>query len=439
MAMAMDDILLRDLRVDLAPIGQLKRYGRNPRKHSQRQVDKIAASMREFQWVVPIVVDGQNTVIAGHARLEAAKLLGLEKVPIIRITDLTEAQIRAYRLADNRIAEDARWDDDLLRVELAELCEIDTDFEITATGFEIGEIDLVLGEATNPADEVDKSDISGKTVSQSGDLWLLGEHRLLCGDALLPESYQRLMEGELAELAITDVPYNLKIAGNVSGLGRHKHREFQTASGEMSSEEFITFLKTSFSHIASVSRLGALVFVFMDWRHISEVLTAGGEAFTELKQLCVWVKGNGGMGSLYRSQHELVFVFKSGKAAHINNVALGAHGRNRTNVWNYPGMNSFGAGRDDALEAHPTVKPVAMIADAILDASKRKGIVLDPFAGSGTILIAAERTGRHARAMELDPRYVDTALRRYRRITGMDPVHADTGKTFSQHEDEGVT
>ncbi|MEX0957639.1 MAG: DNA methyltransferase [Rhizobiaceae bacterium] len=426
---------LRNLAVELVPISLPQAYEQNARTHTEKQIDKIVASMRAYGWVVPIVVDSDNTIIGGHARLEAAKRLGLEQVPIIRISDMSEAQVRAYRLADNRIAEDAGWDEDLLKVEIAELYEIETDFEITATGFEISEIDLVLGDAMDPDDEVEQSDTSDVAVTKPGDLWLAGKHRILCGDALRSESYDRLMGGDEAELCITDLPYNLKIGGHVSGLGAHKHGEFAMASGEMDSEEFGAFLKTSFSRIASVSRSGALIFVFMDWRHMPETVAAGHAAFTELKNLCVWVKSNGGMGSLYRSQHELVFVFKSGKADHINNVALGAHGRNRTNVWHYAGMNSFGAGRDEALKAHPTVKPVAMIADAILDASRRGGLVLDPFAGSGTILIAAERTGRHARAMELDPRYVDTALRRYRRVTGLEPVHADTGETLSDREE----
>ncbi|MCB1470385.1 MAG: ParB N-terminal domain-containing protein, partial [Rhizobiaceae bacterium] len=371
----MEDIL-RKLKIEIVPISKPRPYRQNARKHSRRQIDKIAASMRAFGWVVPIVVDAKNTIVTGHARFEAAKQLGLKHVPVISVHDMSDAQVRAYRLADNRTAEDADWDSDLLRIELAELYEIETDFEITATGFEIGEIDLFLGDATDREDEVADSDLADPAVSQIGDLWLLGKHRLLCGDALVPENYRRLMDGERAEIAVTDPPYNVRIGGNVSG--RRERGEFVMASGEMSTSAFEVFLKTSLSNIASVSKPGALVFVFMDWRHLSEALAAGCEAFDELKNLCVWVKGNGGMGSLYRSQHELVLVFKRGKAPHINNIALGAHGRNRTNVWHYPGVNSFGAGREEALASHPTVKPVAMIADAILDASKRGGIVLDP-------------------------------------------------------------
>lgn len=430
----MEDIL-RKLKIEIVPISKPRPYRQNARKHSRQQIDKIAASMRAFGWVVPIVVDAKNTIVTGHARFEAAKQLGLQQVPVISVHDMSDAQVRAYRLADNRTAEDADWDSYLLRIELAELYEIETDFEITATGFEIGEVDLVLGDATDLEDEVADSDHVDTAVSQIGDLWLLGKHRLLCGDALLPENYRRLMDGGQAEITVTDPPYNVRIGGNVSGW--RERGEFVMASGEMSASAFEVFLKTSLSNIASVSKSGALAFVFMDWRHLSEVLAAGCEAFDELKNLCVWVKGNGGMGSLYRSQHELVLIFKQGKAPHINNIALGANGRNRTNVWHYPCVNSFGAGREAALASHPTVKPVAMIADAILDASKRGGIVLDPFAGSGTILIAAERTGRCARAMELDPHYVDVALRRYRRVTGLDAVHATSGETFSQREEKG--
>lgn len=433
--------LLRHLAIETVAISTPQAYSRNARTHSKRQVAQIAQSMTNFGWTVPILVDGNNTIIAGHGRLEAAKLLGLKQVPILRIEDLTEAQVRAYRLADNKTAANAAWDDDILKVELEALIEIDADFEITATGFEMGEIDFIIGDNEDAGqgdavDEVDESDLGETPVSQRGDLWLLGDHRLLCGDALSAEDYRRLMKAEKAELAITDPPFNVKIGGHVSGLGRKKHREFVQASGEMSKPEFTRFLENAFTRMVAVSTPGALHYIFIDWRHIGEMLAAGEETYAELKNICVWDKGHGGMGSLYRSAHELVLVLKHGKAPHINNVALGAYGRNRSNIWRYPGANSFGAGRDQVLELHPTAKPIAMIADAILDASNRNGTVLDPFSGSGTILIAAARTGRHARAMELDPLYVDTAIRRFRRVTGVEAIHAETRRTFAECEAE---
>lgn len=431
---------LRELNIEMVPVSSLKPFPGNARKHSKKQIGQIADSMREFGWISPVLVDGDDTIIAGHGRLEAGKLLALKQVPVIRIDDLSEAQIRAYRIADNRLAENSSWDDAALRIELNDLIELAPEFEITATGFEMGEIDLVIGEAEPENDNaggLEEEDLDGPLITRLGDLWLLGEkHRLLCGDALLEECYDSLLDGEQARLGFSDPPYNVRIGGNVSGLGRHRHGEFEMASGEMSSAAFTRFLETSFSHMAAHSVDGSMHFIFMDWRHMGEIVEAGHATFGEQKNLCVWDKINGGMGSLYRSAHELVFVFKSGDAPHVNNVALGSYGRNRTNVWRATGANSFGAGRDQALKMHPTVKPVGLVADAILDCSARGDLVLDPFCGSGSTIIAAERTGRRAAAIELDPRYVDTSLRRFRRVTGVDPVHAESGMSLGQLEND---
>jgi 16S rRNA G966 N2-methylase RsmD len=250
-----------------------------------------------------------------------------------------------------------------------------------------------------------------------------------------PAAYETLMAGESAQMVFIDPPYNVPIDGHVCGSGRVKHAEFVMASGEMSEPEFTAFLETVLHHLAGNSVVGSIHFVCMDWRHAFELLTAGRAAYTELKNLCVWNKSNAGMGSLYRSQHELVFVFKSGTAPHINNVELGRHGRYRTNVWNYPGINTLKPGRLEELAMHPTVKPAALVADAIKDCSRRGGVVLDAFAGSGTTIIAAERTARRARALELDPRYVDVALRRWQDLTNQDAVNAETGSTFAQITD----
>ena len=423
-----------DLRVEMIGVSALKPYARNPRTHSRKQVRQIANSIESFGWTNPVLIDRDGGVIAGHGRLEAAKLLGLDQVPTIRLEDMTEAQKRAYVLADNKLAENAGWDRELLALELQGLFELDLDFDITITGFETAEIDLLIDglDVAGDDDEADRVPEvgDGPVMSRPGDLWQLGRHRLLCADATRRRSFERLMAGDRAEMVFTDPPYNVAIDGHVCGLGRVRHAEFAMASGEMSEAEFTIFLETVLGHLAASSADGSIHFVCMDWRHFYELLTAGRAAYSALKNLCVWNKTNGGMGSLYRSKHELVAVFKAGTAPHVNNVELGIHGRYRTNVWDYPGINTFGADRLHELAMHPTVKPVAMVADAILDCSMRGGIVLDAFAGSGTTLIAAERTGRRGYALELDPRYVDVAVERFQRFTGEEAVHAKTDLTF---------
>lgn len=428
---------MADLSVTYQSPTSLKPQDRNARTHSAKQIRQIADSIRRFGFANPVLVDGNNRIVAGHGRVEAAKLLNLDPVPTIRLQDMTEAEVRAYIIADNKLAENAGWDLELLGVELTDLSSLDLDFDLTITGFETAEIDLLIGEPGGPADAPDPADdvpvVDEKTaaISRPGDLWLLGKHRLICGNATDPAVYARLLEGARAEMVFTDPPYNVPIDGHVCGLGSVKHRDFPMASGEMSSAAFTRFLSTAFGNLASSSVDGAIHYVCMDWRHMGEVIEASRSAYDELKNLCVWAKTNGGMGSFYRSQHELVFVFKSGTAPHINNVELGKYGRNRTNLWTYPGLNTFGQQRSEDLAMHPTVKPVALVSDALLDGSKRRGIVLDAFAGSGTTLIAAERTGRHGYGIELDPKYVDVAIERFRTHAGVEAVHAETGLTFA--------
>jgi len=423
----------RDLRVTYLPPGDLKPYANNPRTHSKKQVRQIADSMKTFGFTNPILIDSGEGVIAGHGRLEAAKLLGVQRVPTIRLDEMTEAQKRAYIIADNKLAENAGWDQELLAIELDYLLEIETEFDISVIGFEPAEIDLVLsgsdgGSSSDPLDEA--PEVPLVPVSSLGDLWLLGKHRLYCGDATDRTAFARLMDGKQAQMVFSDPPYNVPIAGNVSGLGSVKHGEFVMASGEMTVEAFTVFLKSVLGHMADVSVDGAIHYICMDWRHMGELISAGADIYDECKNLCVWAKTNGGMGSLYRSQHELVFVYKAGKAPHINNVELGRHGRNRTNLWSYAGVNSLKKDRGEELAMHPTVKPVAMVEDAIFDCSKRNGIVLDAFSGSGTTLIAAEKTGRIGYGMELDPRYVDVAIKRWSKLTGEDAIHAESGLSF---------
>jgi DNA modification methylase len=422
------------LAIEHLPTAALRPYARNARTHSPKQIAQIAASIREFGFNNPVLIDRQAEIIAGHGRVEAAKRLGLNTVPCMRLEHLTEVQKRAYILADNRLAEKAGWDHEILAIELQFLTTIEIDFEVTVTGFEVAEIDLLLGPSEteakqDTADEV-PAPAAGPAVTRPGDIWQIGRHRLICGDATDQSTYASLLAGETAQMVFTDPPYNVKIDGHVSGLGGVKHREFAMASGEMSAAEFTRFLSQVFDNLKSHATDGAIHFVCMDWRHVGEVLTAATPIYSELKNICVWAKTNAGMGSLYRSQHELVFVFKSGRAAHLNNVELGKHGRYRTNVWSYAGANAFSASREADLGMHPTVKPVALVADAILDCSRRKGIVLDAFAGSGTTLVAAERTGRRGYAIEIDPHYCDVIVRRLQKVAGLTATLEETGVAF---------
>ena len=368
---------MRNLQIEQTPIHALRPHRQNARTHSKRQIRQIANSIRRFGFCNAILVDDDLTILAGHGRVEAAKLLGLTSVPTVRLSHLTEADKRAYVIADNRLAEKAGWDRNLLAIELQSL--IDIGFEVELTGFETPDIDLLLDEALeatglSPADDQLPVIRSGAPTSQHGDLWVLGANRLLCGDARAPASYTRLLGGKAADLVFTDPPYNVRIDGHVSGLGRIRHREFAMASGEMTEAEFIQFLTVTLGQAVEASRDGALHYVCMDWRHLLELLSAGREIYDGFLNLCVWNKNNGGMGSFYRSKHELVVVFKVGTAPHINNVELGRHGRNRTNVWDYAGVNTFRPGRIDELAMHPTVKPVALIADVIKDASRRSNL-----------------------------------------------------------------
>lgn len=427
------------LEVIHLPLASLKPYSRNARTHSAKQIAQIAASIRTFGFNNPVLADKDGVIIAGHGRVAAAKSLGLESVPVIRLEHMSEAQKRAYILADNKLAEQAGWDADILAIELQNLMEFDLDFDIAITGFEMPEIDVLISGAASQPQNADPLDavpvVTERPVTRPGDMWMIGPHRLICGNALDHETYSHLLDGEQAQMVFTDPPYNVPVDGHVSGHGKVKHREFGMASGEMSAAEFTGFLTTVFANLVEASIDGSIHFVAMDWRHMGEVLDASKPNYSKLHNLCVWAKSNGGMGSLYRSQHELFFVFKSGNAPHINNVELGKHGRYRTNVWAYAGANAFGATRDEDLAMHPTVKPVALVADAILDCSKRKGIVLDAFAGSGTTLVAAHKTGRRGYGIELDPIYCDVIVRRMAKAAGLLAVHAQSGQSFCAIEE----
>lgn len=422
------------LNIEFRAIETLTADTSNARVHSKRQIKQIAESIKVFGFIVAVLIDASGKIIAGHGRVLAAQLLGWKEVPVIQLDHLSEAQARAFAIADNRLTDTSTWNDALLAENLRILASLDLTFDLEATGFTMGEIDIRIEGVTPPTPEAvdDFVPDAGPAVSTVGDFWYIGPHRVLCGNALQAESYVTLMGGAKANMVFTDPPYNVKVDGHCTGLGANKHREFPMASGEMSQVQFTEFLATACGLMAQHSADGSIHFICMDWRHAQELLAAGGQAYHELKNICVWVKDNGGMGSLYRSQHEFIFVFKHGTASHRNNVELGKYGRYRTNVWNYPGANSFGRKGEEgnALAFHPTVKPVALVADAMLDCSARGDIVLDPFIGSGSSILAAERVGRRCYGIELDPLYVDTAIRRWQAITGQQAVHAVSGVTF---------
>lgn len=433
----------RSLRIVDRAIADLRMNPKNARVHTSRQIKQIARSMKEFGVIVPILMDPEDQVIAGHGRLLAARQLGITHVPTICIDHLTDAQITAFMIADNRLTENSEWDKQLLGEQFKILSAAELDFSLEITGFEIAEIDLMI-EDLNPASDGpdDPADAlpapSPVRVSRLGDLWQLGKHRVLCGDARSGLSCAALMKTRKAAMVFTDPPYNDPIDGYVAGFGKIHHPEFAMASGEMSESEFTDFLADVFAQLAAHSTDGALHYVCMDWRHAPELLAAARRPYAEFKNLCVWVKNIAGQGSFYRSQHELIFVFKSGKRPHRNNIQLGQYGRYRTNIWKYDRVNSLARTTDEGnlSELHPTIKPVELVADAILDCTARGDVVLDPFLGSGTTVIAAERNGRICYGIELNPHYVDVIVRRWQAFTGQTAVQASTGRLFNEFQEE---
>lgn len=428
-------LAFRNLTIEMLPPGALKRNPQATRKHPQKQLERIAASMKEYGCNMPVAIDNTNMIIAGHARVAAAKIAGFAEIPTVRLSHLTTSQVRAYTIADNKLAEGAAWDDDMLKVVLTELLEVNVDLNFEAVGFEQVELDLImLGTDTAADDEPPEAPGALRKVAVTllGDVWRLGCHMFACADALDPASYALVLGDTKATLVISDAPYNVPVQRHVSGLGRHQHREFAMASGEMTPAEFTTFLCTAFGHLAAHSVDGSLHYLFMDPRHMDEMLAAGGATYKERKNLLVWKKTNASMGSQYRSQHELIFLYKHGRAPHINNIQLGANGRYRTNVLEYAGANTFRVGRDEELERHPTPKPVALIADLIRDSSHINDWVLDCFVGGGTIFVAAEKTHRRAAGIEIDPLYCDLSIERWQALTGQSAVLVSTGQTFAE-------
>ena len=426
--------LIHRTEIELIAVSALKPYAGNARTHSKAQVKQIARSIERFGFTNPVLVDDDNGIIAGHGRVLAATLLNIAEVPCLRLNSLSNADKRAYILADNKLALNAGWDKELLAIELQGL--IEANYDIDVTGFSVAEIDIVVGEARDAAAEGSDAaedaipERASVAVSRAGDIWQLGRHRLICGDAQASQSFLALLGDDKVDAVFTDPPYNVPIDGHVGGKGEVKHREFAFGAGEMSKQAFTEFLTTTLGHTAAAARNGAICFVCMDWRHMGELLAAGEQVFSELKNVCVWNKTNGGMGTFYRSKHEMVFVFKVGTAPHLNTFGLGNGGRYRTNVWDYAGISSMSKTRAEELAMHPTVKPVALVADAILDVTKRGSLVLDPFGGSGTTLVAAEKTGRVARLIEFDPLYCDVIVRRFEAYTGKRAVLASSGESF---------
>jgi DNA modification methylase len=424
----------KTLTVTPMPLAGLTPNPRNARTHSERQIAQIMGSIDQFGFTNPVLVDCEGMILAGHGRVEAARRLGLETVPTIPLEGLTAQEMRAYVLADNKLALNSGWDPEILKIEIGELSALDLSFEIDLTGFGAGEIDVILsgGEIDAADDEAASTLTPPKTapVTRRGDVWILGKHRLLCGDSREASSFETLMGEEKARMVFSDPPYNVRIDGFVGGSGTVKHAEFAMASGEMTKGEFVAFLTCVFANQAAVSLDGALHYQCMDWRHMGEMLEAGESVYSDLKNLCVWTKDNGGMGAFYRSKHELVFVWKVGDAPHLNNVELGKNGRYRTNVWDYRSASKTGA--EAELAMHPTVKPVPMIVDAIKDATRRGEIVLDAFGGSGSTLIAAQRCGRYARLVEYEGGYCDVTIGRWERQTNQKAILEETGETFAQ-------
>lgn len=423
--------------IEYHPIADLKPYEGNPRKHPEKQIVALMASVNEFGLVMPILIDAFGVIIAGEAKFEAARRLGMTEVPTLVATHFSKAQARAYRLADNRLAEQSKWDLELLAIEIASVIEI-AEVPAEVMGWATAEIDVILAGQTDDSSNANDRDAADSVpkipsiiTSRTADIWRLGDHRLLCGSSLEADSWTRLTRGKQGAMAFLDPPYNVPIGGHVSGLGKAQHAEFRMASGEMTPAQFTQFNLEYLNALSAHLKDGAILHVCMDWRHFGELLAAAREAGLALINLCVWNKTNGGMGSLYRSKHELVLVLKKGSAPHINNVELGKHGRYRTNVWDYAGANSFSATRDDDLAAHPTVKPTALVADAIRDVSHHGNIVLDAFVGSGTTILAAQRAGRIAYGIEIEPGYVDVSIMRWEAMTGQQALLESTGQPFA--------
>ncbi|MBX3485130.1 DNA methyltransferase [Phenylobacterium sp.] len=431
-ASALEQLLPNEFtpKVELRSVAELRPLGRRARRHSPQQIGKVRDSIKQFGFLNPILADETGAVLAGLARLEAAQQLGMRSVPVIVASHMTAAEKRAYVLAENKLAELAEWDREILGEELRELAALDLDFDLEIIGFTGVEIDALTDLKLDDGAD-DEPEVPSHPVTERGDHWQLGDHRAYCGDATDPVAHAVLMSGEKARTAFLDGPYNVPIQGHVTS--NPAHREFPMGVGEMDDPRFTGFLATGLRNVATHMIDGGLIYFCMDWRHALHTLNAQIQAGLSQVNLCVWAKpGGGGQGSFYRSRHELVFVFKVGSKPHLNRVQLGKHGRNRTNVWEYPGVSGLNRESRTQHAAHPTPKNVDMVQDALLDSSEKGDVVVDVFGGSGTTLIAAERSGRRARLMEIDPRYVDVIIERWQGFTGRQATLVGSDLTFSQ-------
>ena len=420
-------------------IQDIKPDPKNPRVHTPKQIKQIARSIQSFGYTMPILLDQHDNIVAGHGRYLACQQLGYAEVATISLSNLSPEQVKAYRIADDQLTINSVWNDQLVAEQLQELSLLDLDFSIDVIGFDTAEIDIRI-ESLSVQDEAkpDPADLlppqTEYAVSELGDLWLMDQHRLLNGNCLLISHFKVLMDGKLGDAVILDPPFNVPMVGHVTGNGKLVHRPFPMANGEMTDQEFTAFLSQIFALLIKHTRDGSVHYVAIDWRHAEHVIAAG-KAYSKMLNVCVWSKSSPSQGSFYRSQHEWFYVFRNGNSTHINNVQLGKYGRSRSNIWQYEGAQGLRHSEEgNLLQYHPTCKPVRLVADAILDCTNRKDIVIDTCLGSGTTLIAAERVGRYCYGMELDSRYCDTAIRRWEAITGQDAIHAPTGQTFKQRE-----
>jgi DNA modification methylase len=438
----MTGIDFEELAIERVPIDQLRRNPNHTRKNCPKQVRRISKSIRSFRFNAPLLVDDNLMVLSGHARLEACKSLGFRQVPVIRLRHLGEDRAAGFAIAENKLAETGEWDFEALGRVLGELHHRipELDFSLDATGFDDAEIEaLIFDVDETAAAEPDEPPIDpGPAVCRPGDRWTLGRHVLVCGSSLEQDAYDLLMSEERAAMVFTDPPYGVAISGHVKTKGKSGHREFAMGGADMSSSELTAFFTQAWRLCSAFSLEGSLHYAFIDGAHLFDMLTSTRAVYDRQVSLCVWHKTNAGMGSFYRQAHELVVVSKKGSAPHQNHIQLGRFGRNRTTVWSHAGAGVFLKSAEDAdlMGQHPTPKPVRLIVDALLDASSPNDVVLEPFCGSGSTLIACERTQRRCRAIELDPLYCDLTIRRWRRHCGQEAVRQD-GMTFTRLEAEG--
>lgn len=387
-------------------------------KYSAEEIKIATQVIRKFGMQLPLLIDDKNIVIYGEVLFKAAQKLKIDKIPVVKIENLSDQEIRMFSLAINKITQMGEFDLDCIKVDLQDWF-IDYEIQPEELGFTTIEVDNLLFSPTLEKTEKQNAEVvlpEIKSIVKSGDLIKLGRHFLYCGDSLDKNSYKILMKEDKAKIVITDPPYNVKITDNVTKQKHHK--EFANASGEMSQEEFQKFLHSIFINLKEYSTIGSVHYIFMDWRHSYEIQTAGDDVYHKLLNICVWDKTQGGMGSFYRSQHEFCFVYQRDSGPFQNNIQLGKNGRNRSNIWSYPGMNISTKQAKELRKLHPTVKPVSMLADILLDASSVGDIVLDCFGGSGSTLIAAEQYGRRARIIEISPHYCDVIISRWEDLTG---------------------